>query len=95
MVPNQIGVSADRIVATVVNGIEVARYGGLKTEHNPSPYRVEAHEPMYRLRHYFPESRRQRPPGRPRRCPRSPMCGTFRLTLARSRCCMRKVLTSG
>jgi putative long chain acyl-CoA synthase len=62
MAPNQIGVSADRILATVVNGIEVARYGGLKTEHNPSPYRVEAHEPMYRLRHYFPESRRQRPP---------------------------------
>ena len=62
MAPNQIGVSADRIVATVVNGIEVARYGGLKTEHNPSPYRVEPHEPMYRLRHYFPESRRQRPP---------------------------------
>jgi putative long chain acyl-CoA synthase len=52
----------DRAIATVINGIEVARYGGLTTEEQPAPYDVVAHEPMYRLRHYFPTSLAGRSP---------------------------------
>ena len=62
MSPNQIAGSADRIFATVVNGIEVARYGGLKTEQNQAPHDVVAHEPVYRLRHYFADSAPSLPP---------------------------------
>ncbi len=54
--------TVDRVVATLVNGIEVARYGGLKTDEKPAPHDVVAHEPVYRLRHYFPESSTARPP---------------------------------
>ena len=46
--------TVDRLVATVVNGIEVARYGGLRTEEQPAPYEVVTHQPVYRLRHYYP-----------------------------------------
>jgi putative long chain acyl-CoA synthase len=45
----------DRAVARVVNSVEVARYGGLRTEEAPAPFDVVAHEPVYRLRHYYPE----------------------------------------
>ena len=52
----------DRVIATIVNGIEVARYGGLKTEEEPAPHDVVAHEPVYRLRHYYPDSPAGLPP---------------------------------
>ena len=38
--------------AAAKNAIEVARLGGLDTGEQPSPYRVVARDPMYRLRHY-------------------------------------------
>ena len=53
----------DRVVATAVNGFEVARFGGLRIEVSRAPYDVVAHEPIYRLRHYFPdEADTSRPP---------------------------------
>jgi putative long chain acyl-CoA synthase len=47
----------ERWVARTVNGLEVARFGGLKTDEKPAPYDVVAHEPVYRLRHYHPDVR--------------------------------------
>ncbi|HEY5856320.1 MAG TPA: AMP-binding protein [Aldersonia sp.] len=44
-----------RAVALVVNGFEVARYGGLRTDAAHAPYDVATHQPVYRLRHYYPE----------------------------------------
>ena len=52
----------DRILATVVNGAEVARYGGLRTEEDPAPFELVAHQPVYRLRHYFADATPGRPP---------------------------------
>jgi len=48
--------AVDRIVSTAVNGFEVARYGGLRTDETSAPYEVIAHERVYRLRHYFPDA---------------------------------------
>jgi putative long chain acyl-CoA synthase len=47
----------DRWVARAVNGLEVARFGGLRTDEAPAPYDVVAHEPVYRLRHYHPDEK--------------------------------------
>jgi putative long chain acyl-CoA synthase len=47
----------DRWVARAVNGLEVARFGGLRTDDAPAPYDVVAHEPVYRLRHYHPDEK--------------------------------------
>ncbi len=43
------------------NAFEVARFGGLETDEQPSPFAVVAEGPVYRLRRYFPE----RPTGAP------------------------------
>ena len=43
-----------RIVASVQNGLEIARFGGLG-EREPSPYAVVAEDKNHRLRHYFPD----------------------------------------
>lgn len=45
-----------RVVATAQNGLEVIQLGGLETGATPSPFQVEHRTPMYRLRHYFPDS---------------------------------------
>jgi hypothetical protein len=37
------------------NALEVARFGGLETGEESSPYEVVAERPVYRLRRYFPE----------------------------------------
>ena len=44
-----------KAVATAVNGLEYARFGGLRTDTDRSPYEVIAHEPVFRLRRYFPD----------------------------------------
>jgi putative long chain acyl-CoA synthase len=55
---NALGLTAPlgRVMATAVNGLEYARFGGLRTDEESSPYEVVAHEPVYRLRRYFPGS---------------------------------------
>jgi putative long chain acyl-CoA synthase len=47
--------AVQRLVSTAVNGFEVLRYGGLRVEEAPAPYDVVAHEPVYRLRRYYPQ----------------------------------------
>jgi putative long chain acyl-CoA synthase len=44
-----------RLAATVRNGAEVVRFGGLQTGEQPTPFVVAAHRPGYRLRHYGPD----------------------------------------
>jgi putative long chain acyl-CoA synthase len=43
-----------RIGATAQNALEIARFGGLETGEEASPYEVAARGPVYRLRRYFP-----------------------------------------
>ena len=50
-----VGVAADRLRAAARNAFEVARFGGLDTREEPSPYEVVHRQRMYRLRHYFPD----------------------------------------
>jgi len=54
-IPGPIGRPLARVMATAVNGLEVARFGGLRVNDESSPYEVFAHEPVYRLRRYFPD----------------------------------------
>lgn len=48
--------SASRLVATLQNGVEVLRFGGLQTGSRPSPFETVERCDMYRLRRYFPDS---------------------------------------
>jgi putative long chain acyl-CoA synthase len=52
LVPDAIAKSASRIGATAQNALEVARFGGLETGEQPSPFEVVASRPVFRLRHY-------------------------------------------
>ncbi len=47
--------------ATAQNVLEVARFGGLRTDEEASPYQVVAEQPVYRLRRYFPDTLGERP----------------------------------
>ena len=42
-----------RLGAAAQNALEVARFGGLATDEEPSPYEVAAEHSVYRLRHYY------------------------------------------
>ena len=42
----------DRVVATTRNWLEVARYGGLETGEEPSPYDVVTQGRIHKLRRY-------------------------------------------
>jgi putative long chain acyl-CoA synthase len=53
----------ERLGAAAQNALEVARFGGLTTDDEPSPYAVAAEQRVYRLRHYYPESGKR--PGPP------------------------------
>jgi len=52
--PGNLRRAVGRLGATVVNGLEVARFGGLRTDAQPSPYTVEHAAGIGDLRHYFP-----------------------------------------
>ena len=43
-----------RLGAAAQNALEVARFGGLQTGEEPSPYEIAAQGRIYRLRRYFP-----------------------------------------
>ncbi len=60
--PQTITRSAARLGAAAQNALEVARFGGLDTGQQPSPYEVLSEQRVYRLRHYHAERVR---PGAP------------------------------
>jgi putative long chain acyl-CoA synthase len=53
--------SVARVGAAAQNALEVARFGGLETGDEPSPYEVVASGAVHRLRRYFPERAEDRP----------------------------------
>ena len=54
--PNGITQPLSRLGAAAQNAVEVARFGGLATDEDPSPYEITAEHPVYRLRHYYPDA---------------------------------------
>jgi putative long chain acyl-CoA synthase len=64
LVPKTITAPVGRIGAAAQNALEVARFGGLTTDDEPSPYEVTDEQRVFRLRRYFPSarSRREGPP---------------------------------
>ena len=46
----------NRVVATMQNGVEVLRFGGLQTGSRPSPFQTVERCDIYRLRRYFHDS---------------------------------------
>jgi putative long chain acyl-CoA synthase len=65
LLPNAIREPAARLGAAAQNALEVARFGGLDTGEEASPFEVVAETRIYRLRRYFaPTSKRaaKRPP---------------------------------
>jgi putative long chain acyl-CoA synthase len=52
LVPSIVGKPLASLGAAAKNAVEVARLGGLDTGEEPTPFRVVARDPMYRLRHY-------------------------------------------
>ena len=51
-----------RLGAAAQNALEVARFGGLTIDEEPSPYEIAAEHRVYRLRHYYPDDRAGGPP---------------------------------
>ena len=51
--PKTIAAPVGRIGAAAQNALEVARFGGLTTDDEPSPYEVTADERVFRLRRYY------------------------------------------
>ncbi len=62
LIPKTITRPVGRIGAVAQNALEVARFGGLATDEEPSPYVVESEQRVYRLRHYHPGSEQPGPP---------------------------------
>jgi putative long chain acyl-CoA synthase len=62
LLPQTITRPVGRLGAAAQNALEVARFGGLATDEEPSPYEVAAEHRVYRLRHYYPEDRAGGPP---------------------------------
>jgi putative long chain acyl-CoA synthase len=56
LLPNGITQPLNRLGAAAQTALEVARFGGLATDEDPSPYEIAAEHPVYRLRHYYPGS---------------------------------------
>ncbi|MCB8971077.1 MAG: alpha/beta fold hydrolase [Thermoleophilales bacterium] len=48
---------AGRLGAAAQNALEVARFGGLETDEQPSPFEVVSTRPVYRLRRYYAPAR--------------------------------------
>jgi putative long chain acyl-CoA synthase len=54
LLPKTITAPVGRLGAAAQNALEVARFGGLTTEDEPSPYEVTDEQRMFRLRRYYP-----------------------------------------
>jgi putative long chain acyl-CoA synthase len=55
LLPHTLTRPVGRLGAAAQNALEVARFGGLATGDEPSPYEVAAEHRMFRLRHYHAE----------------------------------------
>ncbi len=62
LIPKQLTGPAVRLGAAAQNALEVARFGGLATDEEPSPYEVASEQRVYRLRHYYPGGAAGAPP---------------------------------
>ncbi len=62
LIPKPLARPVDRLGAAAQNALEVARFGGLRTDAEPSPYEVVAEERVYRLRRYYPNVRKRSGP---------------------------------
>src|SRR5947209_14662977 len=56
LIPHVIFRPVGRLGAAAQNALEVARFGGLATDEEPSPYDVVSEQRVYRLRHYYPDA---------------------------------------
>ncbi|MBO0767300.1 MAG: AMP-binding protein [Solirubrobacterales bacterium] len=56
LVPKTLSRPVGRIGAAAQNALEVARFGGLDTHEQPSPYGVVSEQRVYRLRRYYPDA---------------------------------------
>ena len=54
LLPKTITAPVARFGALAQNALEVARFGGLETDQEPSPYTVVSEQRIYRLRRYYP-----------------------------------------
>jgi putative long chain acyl-CoA synthase len=55
LIPRTLTRPISRLGAAAQNALEVARFGGLATDEQASPYEVASEHRIYRLRHYFAE----------------------------------------
>src|SRR5581483_6879346 len=60
LLPKTITTPVARLGAAAQNALEVARFGGLETDQEPSPYEIATEQRVYRLRRYYPEDGRDR-----------------------------------
>ena len=54
LVPDTVSRPIGRLGTAAQNAFEVARFGGLATDEQSSPYEIAARHRVYRLRHYYP-----------------------------------------
>ncbi|HWE33468.1 MAG TPA: AMP-binding protein [Solirubrobacteraceae bacterium] len=62
LIPKTLTRPITRLGAAAQNALEVARFGGLQNDEEPSPYEVAAEQRVYRLRHYYPDADKPGPP---------------------------------
>ncbi len=62
LLPDTITRPVGRLGAAAQNALEVARFGGLATDEQSSPYELAAEHRVYRLRHYYPDGERSAGP---------------------------------
>jgi putative long chain acyl-CoA synthase len=60
LIPKSLTAPVARLGAAAQNALEVARFGGLETDQEPSPYEVESEQRVYRLRRYYPDGASER-----------------------------------
>ena len=65
LLPRTLTRPVTRLGAAAQNALEVARFGGLTTNEEASPYEVVSEQRVYRLRHYYPDSGDDGPATRP------------------------------
>ncbi len=58
LLPDPLTRPLERLGAAAQNALEVARFGGLSTDEEASPYEIAAEHRVYKLRHYYPDHRR-------------------------------------
>jgi putative long chain acyl-CoA synthase len=62
LLPKTITRPASRLGAAAQNALEVARFGGLATDEEASPYEIVSEQRVYRLRRYYAEDEAGGPP---------------------------------